>query len=354
MSIPPSPLGIPNWSDSRGRFAPAKTSPESNSGLRPTAARQWLDWAKEQHKVSILESLNPYAGFPFARLWSKGREAAADEIRTAAAALLALSDKPESAIPILLDARDRNRPATLDLQIDRALAAAFFKTHRWRESLEMADGLLDRHSTAVEPFYRKTQALIILGRHQEASKAARVRLERHAKDRHALIALAEVAVAGGDFETAERHWRQLVTLGVATPETLNNLAWIALFRNSALEQAIQDAVKANELTQYRSARLLCTLAALYAEIGRTRESHECLCKSLEARTTVQLDSKDWYVIGRVAEQYGLQESAAEAYRRVVPPEDVTKPQLVSPHALAQRRLEGLMTTPNVDSAGRRP
>jgi hypothetical protein len=52
----------------------------------------------------------------------------------------------------------------------------------------------------------------------------------------------------------------------------------------------------------------------------------------------RIDSDDWYVIGRAAEEYGLIEEAKRAYRRVEAPE---KPFALDTHVLAERRLEAL-------------
>ena len=50
-------------------------------------------------------------------------------------------------------------------------------------------------------------------------------------------------------------------------------------------------------------------------------------------------SADWYVLGRIAENYGVLDAAIEAYRRVEPDEDTTLPPSLSTLALAERRLK---------------
>lgn len=62
---------------------------------------------------------------------------------------------------------------------------------------------------------------------------------------------------------------------------------------------------------------------------------EALRQSLDHRTTA-IASEDFYVLGRIAEEYGLPAKAATAYRRVEKP--ATPYSLSSfSYALAQRR-----------------
>jgi hypothetical protein len=52
------------------------------------------------------------------------------------------------------------------------------------------------------------------------------------------------------------------------------------------------------------------------------------------------DSDAWYVLGRIAEEYGVIDAAVRAYNRVErPEEEINIP--ISSWVLAQRRLKGL-------------
>ncbi len=48
-------------------------------------------------------------------------------------------------------------------------------------------------------------------------------------------------------------------------------------------------------------------------------------------------SVDWYVLGRIAENYGAADAALAAYKRVTAPGQ--RDQSSSTHALAQRRMQ---------------
>jgi hypothetical protein len=81
------------------------------------------------------------------------------------------------------------------------------------------------------------------------------------------------------------------------------------------------------------------LAAVYAELGKTPDALENLRRAIQLRN-VRLDDGDWYILGRIAEQYGLNDVAAAMYRKVplMPPgagEQVGH----GIYAAAQRRLK---------------
>ena len=52
-----------------------------------------------------------------------------------------------------------------------------------------------------------------------------------------------------------------------------------------------------------------SLAAVYAELGKTQDALETLRRAAQFRNA-GLDDGDWYVLGRIAEQYGLNDVAA--------------------------------------------
>ena len=116
---------------------------------------------------------------------------------------------------------------------------------------------------------------------------------------------------------------------------VNNRAWAAVARGKADQQALDDALAAVKLTKEENAACLHTLATVYAELGKTPDALENLRRAVEIRGA-RIETADWYVLGRIAEQYGLDEVAAGLYRKVPakladPADDV--------YLLAQRRLK---------------
>jgi len=114
----------------------------------------------------------------------------------------------------------------------------------------------------------------------------------------------------------------------------NNLAWAAVVSGKVNQQALDEALSAVKATKQENAACLHTLATVYAELGKTPEALENLRRAVEMRGE-RLEEEDWYVLGRIAEDYGLGEIAAALYRKV--PARHTAANDV--YALAQGRLK---------------
>jgi len=90
------------------------------------------------------------------------------------------------------------------------------------------------------------------------------------------VQLGALLAQKGQTAEAVREWREALKLKPDWPELLNNLAWLlathprAEFRDGS--EAVQLAERACQLTQYRRAILVGTLAAAYAETGRFNEA----------------------------------------------------------------------------------
>lgn len=78
-------------------------------------------------------------------------------------------------------------------------------------------------------------------------------------------------------------------------------------------------------------------AAVLAEAGRLREARDMIANSLTADDR-RIGADDWYVFGRIYEQYGEVEAAETAYERVERPSGNDP---LSPYELAQHRLRAL-------------
>ena len=83
---------------------------------------------------------------------------------------------------------------------------------------------------------------------------------------------------------------------------------------------------------------LHTLAALYAESGKSLEARTELLKCMDLAGHEEPSSVDWYVLGRIAENYGAAETAIADYKRVDKPQRLTPG---STYELAQKRLVAL-------------
>lgn len=93
------------------------------------------------------------------------------------------------------------------------------------------------------------------------------------------------------------------------------------------------------LTKDSNFHTLHTLACIYAFQGKTAESRDLLLKAMMAENLSQPNSEVWYGFGSIYEQYGVNDAAIDAYKKVEKPEGRISP--VSTYLLAQARLKAL-------------
>jgi hypothetical protein len=74
-------------------------------------------------------------------------------------------------------------------------------------------------------------------------------------------------------------------------------------------------------------------------VGRTAEARQLLLQAMSVAGLEEPDSSIWYGFGRIYEQYGLNDAAIGAYRRVEMPAGNLDP--ADTFVLAQSRLAAL-------------
>lgn len=149
--------------------------------------------------------------------------------------------------------------------------------------------------------------------------------------------LAQVETMQGNFAAAESLLRQIVATSNRVDDH-NGLAWLSLFRGNVTDSDIAAASRAVALGRNSDYPSLHTLAALYAETGKTAEALQIIHQAMAANGSEEMSSSDWYVLGRIYEQLGEQEASVNAYQRVVQPKE---PAPTADYALAQRRLRAM-------------
>lgn len=303
------------------------------------SAQQWLDWLRDDAASPIMD--DPLSGPLLSRFWKKGTQGTADELRLAAAALLAKSPKADLAIPILQAAR-KSTPADIG-KIDIALVIALTSLKKFPEALEIANQLEAQYPESSSLFLNRAFLNTRLSRWKDLRQLGDDRMKLLPEDPLAIRILIGVALNEGDYATIAQLYSKIFASGKETPVDHNDVAWYALFKNPLtpddLAKAIEEARKSVEEAAASSNRH--TLATLYAEAGDTAEALQVLYQSLEDD---EPQSHHWYVIGRLAEQYGVTNAAITAYRKVerpAPPEPVEG----STYMLAQRRLAQLHAAP---------
>jgi tetratricopeptide (TPR) repeat protein len=298
-------------------------------------ARTWLNWLRED--VQAGGGDDPLHGVPFASLWPKDNAATnADEIRTAAASLM-LRKGDDKGIPVLLAMREKAPNDRAKSWIDVALSAAYANRKEWKSVVPIAERLSAAYPDSDNAFSTHVFALSLSGRTADAEELAKKRLAKKPKDDEALRALSTNAAKARDYAAAAKYAEQLVDELSPTQNDYNNAAWFELFAGN-IAHAMENARRATAEESQTSAAALHTLATLYAETGKNIEARDALLRTLDKSRRDQPDSSDWYVLGRMAENYGVRDAALAAYKRVLKKEEGEG---ASVWELAQKRLAAM-------------
>ncbi|HVR40910.1 MAG TPA: DUF3857 domain-containing protein [Thermoanaerobaculia bacterium] len=303
------------------------------------AARTWLNWAREDAKSGSTD--DPLTGSAFAAIWPKSKTTATlDEIRVAAAALMIHEGYESKSAPILVAARET---ASDDLKpkIDAALLNIYTTEQSWDKAVPVAQRLFAAYPDSRFAFNSYTTVLTNAGKHAEAAALANKRLEQLPKDSDALRALSDSAIQNGDFAAAEKFLLRIIDEQSPTTNDYNGMAWLALFTGNELDRAIGFARRAVGDDKAPDSASLHTLAALLAETGKGVEAREVLLRRLEVGSSSRPNSDDWYVLGRIAEDFGVSDAALAAYKRV---EKSTSVRKTTSYELTARRMSALTSS----------
>ena len=297
-------------------------------------ARRWLKWAAVELPPPSGFFADPFSSSPFGFLWNVLKR---DHLDIAAAVLAAPGGESDEALRMLAEFQQTESSKWQLLQVDRALAQAFAERNDWQRLLELAERVQEGQKFSEEPRRWKLLALKGLKR---ADELRELEGQRFSRMKGGARAWAEAYAAGkrGDFELSQKLLRPLADdpSVEAEPIVFNELAWNALFGDEApTEAALDDAVKANEGSGYRSPEYLHTLATVHAELEHPVEARKFLMQAIDARDG-EAENVDLYVLGRIAECYGFHEIAAGHYAQVEPDDAAN-----STYNLAQRRLKRL-------------
>ncbi|HKH46321.1 MAG TPA: hypothetical protein VKM72_16795, partial [Thermoanaerobaculia bacterium] len=311
------------------------------------AARQWLDWAYEE--IVKQPASDPLLNEPVAALWEKGREAGDEEIRCAATALALKAEATEKLVRALEACRDAATDPARRQALDLALCNGYRDLGRNEDAAQAAERLMAAAPASAYGFGLRVSFLLRLNREDEARRLADERLRATPGDPDALRLLAAIEDKAGHYDRRDEILRQVVDSGHGKAPDYNELAWMALVRGQVDDKAIEDAQRSATLQNYGSYPSLHTLASLYAEVGKTAEAYQIILQALGTRIDEEPASSDWYVFGRLAENYGLPDMARVYYGRVVLRPGETD--ATSTYALARRRLAALGKAPKAGRAG---
>lgn len=304
-------------------------------------ARVMLDWVRDEEHLAGGD--DPLAGFAFPRIWTKGKEADAEQMRIAAASILAQTkETARDGIAILESARAAAKSEEEKLNLGVALLSAYRNLDEYENLHALAAELAKQHPESKRVFFDDEVALRGLGRFSDADALAQEMAKRLPDDADVQRAFVYTAVAHEDYKTAHDLGLKMIAAGKAEPSDLNSVAWNALFTSKVEQQDVDTAVKAVQSSQNNNAAFLHTLGCVYAEIGKTKEAREVLIQAMDQLNEEEPDPNYWYAFGRIAEQYGENEVATADYKRVKKP---GKPVLLpgTSYRLAQNRLAAMGT-----------
>jgi tetratricopeptide (TPR) repeat protein len=261
-------------------------------------------------------------------------------MKLAAAAIL-VGSKPTVAqgVSILEEglkdaAGDRERT---NIQI--ALADGYFLQENFAGLLDVSSALLKQVPESKQIFTYNVVALEGLKRYDEALALADDRLKLLDNDVDAFEMKMEIEVDRGNYAAARVWAQKLSDLGKEDATMLNNVAWYSLFTGKAGDDDVAKAIRASEMDK-DAPFILHTLACLYAETGKPKEAHDVLLRAMDEWNLDEPNDEVWYVLGRIAEQYGERGSAIADYRKVKKPERVLAIS-TSTWRLAQMRLNAM-------------
>jgi hypothetical protein len=309
-------------------------------GDREGAAR-WLRWAAEHPSPSTPSAFAAFTLPPPPDF----RSLSPDALRLAAATRAAGGHHPQPAIPVLLALAKGQPDKDRAVPIDVALLVALLNANRPAEALTVAERLLARNG-APSHLNLKLAALAALGRRDEVRKLIAKRWEQPAMWIEGAWAAgdslaARLATRFGDFQAVEERLRPQAR-GLSTPcELLDCLARNAIAAGTVGPQTLADALAAAHGCGYEDPLCLETLAVVYAELGKASDAIEAVSRALalrDASARFGARDADWYLLGRIAEHYGLEDVAAGLYRRLSRP---AQPAADDFYTLAQRRLKAL-------------
>lgn len=313
-------------------------------------ARAWLDLIGDAETATV-DPREPYSGSLFRRFWPAGQEDPGEPaMRLAARVLLATSgdeDAVRDALAPLREAREQ-APESRRKDFDLVSAVALAQIEEWKELRPVAERLIQAEPESDLAFSVLMTCLQNLGDSDALERVARQRLEGDPDDVEARLGLQEAALWRGEVDKALSILTGILSGPAPPPVVFNNAAWYSLVEGRADEQSLGWAKEAAQRSRYRDRAILHTLASIYAELARPEEAYRILLQGMEVEDG-KPESADWYVLGRLAELYGLPDAARRYYQRVEGGEE--RLPATSVWSLAQRRLRGLPRETQAADAG---
>ncbi|WP_394845873.1 DUF3857 domain-containing protein [Pendulispora brunnea] len=300
--------------------------------LKDAEAKPWLDLGKKMAtSVSAADELDAPL---MQRAWGRG-----GDIRAATGCLCIGHADARRLVNLLVESRDRVKDPEQQRAVDQALTLAALRAEDGARALEASGRLLAVFPKSTTALHLRFDVLSLTNRHDELRAALKKALASAPGDPYLLALKAQLEDRTGHFDEAGKTWRKLLDAGRASELVYNNAAWSGLFQGKPTEQADIDVVLQGTKTPWgNTVNALHTLAMLYADAGRANEARQTLQLVVDKQESHVLEPKDYLVLGRIAELYGLEDLARDAYDRVTKSPGGS---LSTSWDLAQKRRAGL-------------
>ena len=183
------------------------------------------------------------------------------------------------------------------------------------------------------------RGLAQVGQVSEATALLDAALAKHPDDGFLLESRAVVALAG-PWTDAAAWFERAAAVPRVRLQVLNNAAWARLFFDPtpAAARALIDRAMVREPDP--PPNVLNTYAAVLVESGEPYLAWQQLGRSIGAAV---VGDADRFVLGRIAEAYGLRDDALRAYRLIKPPQQ--RDGIPSTWDFAQKRLKAMGAKP---------
>ncbi len=313
-----------------------------DSGKLKTAA-EWLDWFLKDYGAFTRNGDEPLYGHPIHGFWKKRANDASDlnKMKLAAASIL-VTDKMTAKEAVSILERGLKNPGNnlLISEIYYSLLFAYQTDDNFEGQYKASTWLYNKYPESTFAWSSLLSSLLNLEKYEELKKLAEARLLEDDEDSVAIDMLINMYFTKMDFNSVDKIFHNLKDKNRLTARLYNAVAWMDLFNPKIDKTALEYSRQAVTLSSNNNGAILHTLAAMYAEFGRCEEARNTLDRVIALSGSSEPDSDDWYVLGRIAEEYGMTDTAIIYYNKVEKPLSAAG-RYDSSYTLAERRLKAL-------------
>ncbi len=305
---------------------------------RYDTAKKWLNWFVEDYSIYNRTGDEPLYGRPVQRFWKKHGVKTPEVMKYAVAAIHVMNkDTAPAGLKVLEEGVKRKIRGITETSFNYALYYGYQTLDMLERMYSLSKQLYLDNPESDFAWSSYLDSLVLTGRGTELKEAAAKRLEEDPADSVTINMLMNYYFSMLDFDKVDEIFNEQVQKNRGTAYLYNSVAWMDLFKPSHDPKGLEYARTAVNLSESRSMAILHTLASQYAEAGRCKEARNTLDEVIRLSGVDEPSSDDWYVLGRIAEEYGMTDSARRYYQRVDKPE-IESEKYNSAYVLAQRRL----------------